>query len=697
MTDLKILYYFLYLPLKCCFQVMLGSVFIFGLILSIAYSLTLDSILNHEILTANYSDIESIIEWKPTDNTKIYDAKGELISEQFNEYHLYTPYEEIPPKMIEAIMAIEDRKFWSHPGIDFYGILRAATTLIHQGGGKYTQGASTITQQVVKNLLLTKDKTIERKLREIVLSLYLETVVSKEKIMEIYCNQMFLGFGSYGVSAAAKRYFDKDLKELEVHEMALIAGLFQLPGKYNPHKNPEAARARQLDVLFAMKDAGYLNQNNYLSYKKKELKYQEYSSQTKLAAPYFVDYIVEKATDILSEKKIPLKDSGLKIYTTLDLELQKMAESTIEQSQDLYKFMSHHMIRDNQELNEENEEGHLVEASLLVLDRRTGAIVSMVGGRDYEDSQFNRTFQSLRAPGSLFKPVTYSLALKRGKNWNDLYFISPITIGNYRPRTEDAKLFTETTLLEAFYRSVNSPAVSLGNELGMHSILRHANKLGIKTELKDEAATLLGSSEVTMFDMARVYGSFANKGKSFSPYSIAKIEDSSGKILFEQDNKAKEQRVLDIKTSELIIEGMKQVLRRGTGYKISHLSGMAAGKTGTSNRSRDNWFAGFTNDLVVISWMGNDNQNSFSGAVSASNTAAPLWGRFVSKSVKKLKTSYLEKPRYLRSAKINRKYGHIDPTGMRMYFHPNRLPRKQESDLMRVNNGEKIRITLNDF
>lgn len=697
MTDLKILYYFLYLPIKSCFQVITGTVFILGLIGAVIYSVSLESLLNAEILTADYEDIKSIIEWKPTDNTKIYDKNGNLISEQFNEYHVYTPYEDIPPKMVQAIMAIEDRKFFSHPGIDFYGILRAASTLLKNNGSRYTQGASTITQQVVKNLLLTKDKTIERKLREIVLSLYLETVISKEKIMEIYCNQMFLGFGSYGVTAAAKRYFDKDLKDLDVHEMALIAGLFQLPGKYNPHKNPDAARARQLDVLAAMKDAGFLDQENFLAVKEKELQYQEYSSQTKLAAPYFVDYIVENATTILAEQDIPLKDSGLRIYTTLDLELQDLAEKSLEESDDLYKFMGNHMIRDNQVLNSENEEGNIVEASLLVLDRKTGAIVSMVGGRDYEDSQFNRTFQSLRAPGSLFKPITYSLALKKGKNWNDLYFIAPITIGNYRPRTEGAKLFTETTLLEAFYRSVNSPAVALGNELGMHRILNHAKKLGIQTDIKDEAATLLGSSEVTMFDMARVYGTLANKGKEFNPYSIAKIEDAGGKVLYEQPKNTERKRALDIKTSELIIEGMKQVLRRGTGYKISHLAGKAAGKTGTSNKSRDNWFAGFTNDLVVISWMGNDNQNSFSGAVSAANTAAPLWGRFVSKSIKKLKTAYLKRPRYLRSAKINRKYGHLDSSGIRMYFHPNRLPKKKESDLMRINNGEKIRISLNDF
>lgn len=683
------LYYFFLLPLRSVFKITQTTLFVGGLIVSLIYCFGLNLALKNEIFFAGPKDIESITNWKPHNNTQIFDGNGILISEQFNDYHIYTPFNDIPPKMIEAIIAIEDRKFWNHPGIDIFAILRASKSLIQTGD--VSQGASTITQQVVKNLVLSNEKTISRKLREIVLSLYLETVLSKEQIMEIYCNQMFLGFGSYGVAAAAKRYFNKNLSEITYAEAALIAGLFQLPGKYNPLKYPEAAKARQREVLAAMEDAQVITNKMAKKFAEQNLTYTDYTSQTKIAAPYFVDYAVQSANQILGELGLDIKDSGLKIHTSLNLELQQIAEDTIANAEKTYTLMERHLIPEN----EMNENSHKVEASMLVLERKTGKIVAMVGGRDYEKSQFNRTTQAMRAPGSLFKPITYSLGLKNGKDWNDLYYISPITIGNYRPRTEDAKLFTETTLLSAFYKSVNSPAVTLGSELGMERVIRHANNLGLTSPIKDEAASLLGSSETTMLDIARLYSTFANKGIRIEPFAITKIEDSQGKILFENQTLSK--RVLDQVTAELIQEGMKQVITRGTGYKISHLSQRAAGKTGTSNRSKDNWFAGYTEDLVVVTWLGNDDQNPFSGVVSAANTAAPIWGDFINSSIRKLHTPKLKRPRSLVSARVNRHYGNLSETGMTMYFHPHRVPKKEKSDLEKINLGQDLRISLNDF
>ena len=689
MKKIIFVYYFFLLPLRSVLKITQTIVFVGGLMASIIYCFGLNLALKNKIFYAKPQDIKKITNWKPRNNTQIYDRNGVLISEQFNDYHIYTPFKSIPPKIVDAIVAIEDRKFWQHPGIDIFAILRASKSLVLTGD--ISQGASTITQQVVKNLVLTNEKTITRKLREIVLSLYLETVLSKEQIMEIYCNQMFLGFGSYGVAAAAKRYFDKELSNLTNAEAALIAGLFQLPGKYNPLKYPKAAKKRQVEVIAAMQSAGYLNEQSAKEIKKQNLVYTNYTSQTKIAAPYFVDHAVLAANQILDELDLNIKDSGLKIYTTLDMELQKLAENTIKNSDKTFSLMERHLIPEKPI----KENAHKIEASLLALERKSGKIVAMVGGRNYEKSQFNRSTHAMRAPGSLFKPVTYSLGLKNGKDWNDLYYISPITVGNYRPRTEDAKLFTETTLLSAFYKSVNSPAVTLGSELGMNRVISHAKKLGLETPIKDEAASLLGSSETTMIDIARVYSTFANKGNRIEPYSITKIEDSEGKVIFESQSTKKQ--VLDPITAELIQEGMKQVITRGTGYKISHLSQMAAGKTGTSNRSKDNWFAGFTEDLVVVTWLGNDDQNPFSGVISAANTAAPIWGDFVSDSIKKLNTPRLKRPRNLVGARVNRHYGNLSSNGITMYFHPNRVPKKEKSDLEKLNLGQDLRISLNDF
>lgn len=688
----NLFYLFLIVPFKCCISLSLKVLVLSFCFVTLLYSIGFEILLEHEIFNAKPSDIEKIVQWKPENNTVIYDREGNLISEQYNKFHHYIPYHQIPSSFIQTILAIEDRKYFEHKGIDILGIIRASVQLVKNNS--YTQGASTITQQVVKNLLLTKEKTIKRKLREITLSLYLEQVLSKEKILEIYCNQMFLGYGSYGIGAASKRYFNKTLNELSLAEMALIAGLFQSPGQNNPVKNPEEAKKRQIIVLTAMQQAGFITDAEKTKHAKSPLTYHIYQSKNQKIAPYFTDYVLSQSQKILKNQGIKIKDSGLKIYTTLADGLQRLGEQTFKESQDIFQLMKRH-IRQNSPLTSLHDVDNKVQASMLVLDRKSGQILAMIGGRNYFESQFNRTSQSLRAPGSLFKPITYSLALKRKKNWNDLSYISPITIGNYRPRTEEIKLYSETTLLEAFYKSINYPAVALGQEIGIRRIINYAKKLGIDSPIKEEAASLLGSSEVTMLDMANVYQTFSNDGTRAGPYAITKILNSEGEILYEA--KTTTNKIQDSITNELIVEGLKQVVRRGTGYKISHLSGYAAGKTGTSNNSRDNWFAGFTNDLVVVTWLGTDEQNPFSGAISASNTAAPLWGRFVSKTLKHLKTRRLSQPKKLQAARVHRTYGHLDPNGIRMYFKPGTAPKKNYSDLMRINQGDQVRISLNEF
>lgn len=690
---LRKLYYIFWLPVSGAWHYIGVGFCTLMICFTIVSSFAISSFFSHPIFKSNPADLYAIEEWQPVDNTQILDRDGNVISEQFNHYHVYVPYNEIPKKVIDSILAIEDRKFWNHKGMDIFAIMRAGSS--YMGKGKIRQGASTLTQQIVKNLVLSKEKTFSRKIREIVLSLYLETFVSKEKILEIYCNSMFLGNGSYGVAAAAKRYFGKELKDLDYHETSLIAGLFQSPGKYNPAKHPSRAKERQLIVLKAMLDNKVFDENDYEKYKTEELPYKEYESSYGKVAPYFVDYVMEEAEEIIQDKGLSLKGSGLKIYTTLNAKLDNHAQETFTNSKDLFDKMKKHIIFDNKPRKDDQED---VQGALLAIDRKTGEIVTMIGGKDYKSSQYNRVASALRAPGSVFKTFVYALGLKQGIDWNKQYFVAPVTIGNYRPRTQHSQLFSETTLFESFYKSINSTAVLLGQEVGIEKVLSFAGKLGVETPLKEEAATFLGGSEVTMLDMGRAYLTIANEGFRKELYAITKIEDRDGEVLFEREEpKEKPKRILNRKTYALIKEGLKSVVRHGTGYKVRHLSSRAAGKTGTSNKSKDNWFCGFTKDLVIITWMGNDDQNSFRGYISASNTAAPLWARFANKSIKQLKSGWLKKGRGLSFAKVHPKFGHLDKSGILMPFLPHRVPKESESDLMLLEEGKQLRVGMNDL
>lgn len=692
-SNLRLIYSLIGVPIISGVKIILFAMNL-ALLALVTLSLFIAPLLwKQEIFTVSQGDLDAVVNFKPSSNTLIYDKNNQLISEQFSRYHIYTPYQEIPAPMIDAILSIEDRKFFDHSGIDIYGIARAITSYLRQPKAGISQGASTLTQQVVKNLLLSNEKTIERKLREIILAIALEQKISKEKILEIYCNHIFLGHGAYGIAAASKRYFNKDLKDLDMSQVALIAGLFQSPAKYNPLKNPTLAKKRQRQVLQALLENKKISTQEYALYEQKELNYHQYESLHGKIAPYFVDHVVKQASEILEQSDYELKDSGLKIYTTLDTRLQKLSEQTFNESHDVFSRLDKYIVN-TKELSEDKLPS---QAAMLVMDRRSGEIVAMQGGRDYDASQFNRATDALRAPGSVFKPITYALALKNGHKWNDLHFVSPITIGNYRPHTANSRLYSETTLLEAFYESINSPAVTIGNQLGVKNVIEFADRLGIQTPIKEEVASLLGSSEVTMLDMARVYSVFANKGQRVNPFVINRIENAAGEIIYSANQFHRENIVLDNSTNELIVEGLKQVITRGTGYHGAHLANYAAGKTGTSNQAKDNWFCGFTDDLVVITWMGHDDQLPYEGHISASNTATILWSRYVEKTKSLLKTAKLSTPAVTQVAHINPRYGHIDESGIPMYFAKDSLPEKKSTDLMFLERGQNTRMDFDEF
>lgn len=644
---------------------------------------------NLGVFDLSKESLSLILNHKDPDNSLVFDRNGEKIGEFFDSYHVFLPYEKIPPSLVQAIIAIEDRSFWTHKGFDPKGILRAA--LVHLRGGASKQGASTLTQQIVRNFLLSRERTAERKIQEIALAIQLERRIDKKKIVEIYANSLFLGNGAYGVGAAAFRYFGKPVDQLTVPEAALIAGLFQSPSRYNPSRYPQRAKARQEQVLKAMYRAKMLTLADTKSYLKQPLVYKEYKPLNTQVAPYFVDFVRDQAMKLLSTQASTLDNRGLRIFTTLDRELQKMAEVSLDESKDLLdaaqKKAGHlHRFRSVRGAGAAGDQAS-VEAAILSIDPKNGEILTMVGGRDYEKSKFNRPVQALRSPGSAFKPIIFSLALAKKWKWSDVIFVSPVTVDNYRPHTPDGDMLTETTLLRAFYRSMNTPTIELGQKLGLVPVLQQAQLLGIKSPLKPEFGTMLGSSEVTMLDMARVYSTFANAGKKVEPIAITRIEDAAGQIIYKADSvDDRTETVLTPQISFLMTQGMRDVLAMGTGFESSRLASVAAGKTGTSNDSTDNWFCGYSPNLTTIVWVGTDEHKQIFGNFTGGKLALPIWDHFMSKAFTVRRPEPFRPPPGIVQAMVHPKYGHRSPTGVKMYFLRGEEPPGEPSALEALSN-----------
>lgn len=635
------------------------------------------------IFRMNDSMLAPITNYRPPDNSLVLDQSGNKIGEFFDTYHVYVPFEKIPKSLIDAVIAIEDRNFWTHYGYDPRGMARAL--LVHLKGRRFQQGASTITQQVVRQFLLTQERSIARKVNEIVLAHRLEKLLSKEKIFEIYVNASFLGNGAYGVGAASWRYFGKSIDRLTSAENALIAGLFQSPSRYNPTRWPRRAKKRQMQVIASLRAAKLISAKEMRSISAEHLKYSTYQPINTEVAPWFIDHVRDEAKRLLADKQSLIKNGGLRIYTTLDHGVQVAAEKALEFSRSHLDY-----IGKRAPPAPHPQTGKLIqpeiEAAVLVTDPRNGSILAMVGGRDYRRSQFNRTTQAMRSPGSAFKPVPFSLALAGRHKWSDLTFVAPVTVENYRPRSHTEDYGTETTLLRSFYKSLNAPTVELGQQLGLDQVIQHAKRLGIRSPIKNEYGSLLGSSEVQMLDLSRMYGSFASGGRLVEPTSILKIEDASGMVLWELPSVAERTTtVMSPQTAFLMTQGMRDVLSFGTGYSSAALASYAAGKTGTSNDATDNWFCGYTPDLVAIVWVGTDNNTPLIGDFTAGTVALPVWDKFMNLVLAVRPPQNFVMPANIVSAKVHANYGNLSPDGVTMFFRQGNEPKQTSSPLDALN------------
>ena len=635
--------------------------FLFALSLFGGIVLGVCVILMTDIVDFDHGDaLDSIIDHTERDNTLVYARDGQVLAEVFSRYRIYVPWEKMPAVIIDAVLAIEDRNFFTHHGVDVKAMLRALWRNLKAGGVR--QGASTITQQVVKNYSLTSKRTLQRKLKEIFLALELERIMPKEKILNIYLNNFFLGNRSYGVGAAARRYFGKDVQQLTRAEAAMIAGLFRAPSKYDPIRFPRAARQRQLQVLQAMAASGKIDTTQMHAAAMQELKFKPYRAPRLETAPHFVDYVIKKAAAILDWPTIG--DQGLRIHTTLDLPSQRQATEIIANIDKITKYKE---VAD-------------MEAALLSVDPLSGEILTMVGGRDYRRSKFNRTVQALRPPGSAFKPIVYSYALTRGMTWNDVSLLAPISIDAYRPREHRHEFIKETTLYRSFYKSLNLPVIDLIKKFGIKRIIKYAQQLGITSHLKEEAGTALGGSDLRMTEMAAAYAVFANAGLRTEQIAIRKITDRHGNMLYRASTQEERQAdVLSPQVSYMITAAMQDVFKHGTASRYQNMHRWVAGKTGTSDGAKDNWFCGYSNERVTVVWVGKDDFSRSSRHTYGATVALPLWAKFMQAVTPPHTRRGFAVPTGVVAARVNPRYGTLDAKGIRMFFPVSKVPTKRYS------------------
>lgn len=503
----------------------------------------------------------------------------------------------LPPHVKWAVLAIEDRRFYKHFGMDIRGIARAFFVNITRG--RFVQGGSTLTQQLAKNLFLSRDRTIKRKVQELMLSFQLEKELTKDEILSAYLNRVYLGNGAYGIDAAARVYFNKSAHEINVREAATIAGLLKAPSRYAPSSNPVLAAQRTRVVLRAMVDAGYLEESEIEQYKNLPPAPRRKPSSGN-STRYYTDYIVAQLSDLIGTV-----EQDIVVETTLNRRIQKEMEESIT------KAILHY--------GPEREVGQ----AAGIFMRLDGSVVAMMGGKNYNTSEFNRATNSRRPPGSSFKPFVYLTAIENGWDLNSLIVDEPITTGRYRPRNFGNEYFGEITLYEALTRSLNTVSVNLMRDVGPDKVIGMARRLGITADLEPDLSLALGSSGVPMIQMVTAYATLGRGGSAVEPFSIKRILDKDGNVLYERTPPTKEHQVINKSDVTQITAMMQSVIQNGTGRGAA-LSFPAAGKTGTSQGYRDAWFIGFTSRYAGAIWFGNDD-NSPTKRLTGGSAPASVW------------------------------------------------------------------------
>lgn len=557
-----------------------------------------------QVYLSSQPPIKNLEQFKPNIVTKFYSHDGEVIK-TFTAYTFSkVELKDVPEQLKEAIIATEDKNFYRHNGYDIFGLVRSSVQNVL--ARRVVQGASTITQQLARILFLSNERTMTRKVKELVIAARIEKSISKDKILEMYLNNVYLGSGAYGVEGAAQIYFNKKIKDCTLPELALIAGLPQAPSVYSPYNNLDLAVKRRNQVLTRMYKMRYIKKDEYEAAKKAEVKLNEMPQfYTTNKAPYFCDYIMNELMK-LGFDETEIIHGGYKIVTTIDSKAQIAANQAVLN------------VTRNWGLTGDDKQ-----AAVFSFSPEDGHIIAYVGGKDYTKSQYDRVTHAIRPPGSAFKPIVYAAGLEKGYNPNDLIEDRPITIGGWSPHNYDNKYRGKIPLYSALMVSSNVCAARMIQEVGIRSVIQLARVLGIETPLEYDYTIALGSNGVKLFEFTRAYGAFANGGFVVQPYGIESVTTSRGKVVYKA-GKPKSSHQLSMRTAAELTAMLRTVITNGTGA-AANIGKPAAGKTGTTDDNKDAYFVGYTPNVVTGVWVGSDANTVMNKSIQGGTVPAIIW------------------------------------------------------------------------
>lgn len=582
------------------------------------FSFMLAGFIGVNLYLTSLPPIQHLEDFKPNVVTKIYSADGEVIK-TFTAYKFEkVEIKNVPDNIKHAIIATEDKNFYHHRGYDPIGLARSM--VVNISTGSFSQGASTITQQLARILFLSNEKTFDRKIKEFIVAARIEKTISKDQILEMYLNNVYLGSGAYGIAGAAQIYFNKPLKDLTLAEAALIAGLPQAPSVYSPYNNKKLAIERRNQVLGRMYKMRYITRQEYEAAKEEKLHLNPNPDIYSLnRAPYFVDYAMKELEE-LGFDETEISQGGYKVVTTLNYKAQKAAEDAVIR----------HL-----------GSGGKNQAAVFSFSPITGEILVYIGGKNYNKSQYDRITQAVRPPGSAFKPLVYAAAIEKGWGPNDMLEDTPVNINGWKPHNYGNKYRGQMPLFMGLMLSSNVMAARLIQDVGVRSVIGLARSLGITTPIEYDMTIALGSNGVKLYEMTIAYGAFANGGFKVKPYAIEKVETSRGKVIY-QAPKTRVMKVLNLNTASVITAMLKTVIESGTGRAAS-IGKPAAAKTGTTDDNKDASFYGYTPDVVTGIWVGNDDNTKTSG-IYGGTIPAMIWKATMQVATEKFGNSDFDYP-----------------------------------------------------
>ncbi len=567
----------------------------------------------------NLPDVRVLRSYVPAETSYVYDINGKILTRLHGEANRESAsLDQIAPELKLAVVAVEDSSFYRHNGLNPYSIGRAALVNYQKGG--VSEGASTLTMQLVKNLFLTRERTFSRKLAEAILAIRVEQVFSKNEILEMYLNNIYWGHNNYGIQTAAESYFNKSASELNLAEAAVLAGLIQAPEQYSPFLNYANTKKRQAAVLARMRTLNWITPEEEEAARKAPLMVGKPTAWRRSKSPFITEAVTKELEERFGKDKV--LQGGIRVQTTIDMNFQKMAEESVKEN---HQILQRWGLRADQ-------------IALAAVDPRTHFVKALVGGVDFKSSQFNRAVQSRRQPGSSFKPFVYYAALASGKytpgtTINDAPVSYPIPGGIYRPQNYGGKqdFAGIMSLSTSLIQSRNIPAVKLGKAVGLEKVIEICRQLGIESPMQPVISLPLGSIGVTPLEMAGAFATFANNGWQSDTTVILQVTDSKGNILL--DNTPEPKRVLDPWATASLTTMLKGVLQPGGTGKNANIGRPAAGKTGTTSSERDVWFVGYVPQLATAVWVGNDNYQSMGKGITGGDFAAPVWRSFMLKAL----------------------------------------------------------------